>query len=111
MLKLRHPERTRSAKLYESARNVLPGGVNSPVRAFRAVGGNPVFLQRAKGAYVFDADGNEYVDLVGSWGPAIVGHAHNCRGAAVHHFHVHIGSVTVSPNLHAVAFTLDQRTL
>ena len=76
MLKVQHPERTRSAKLYESARNVLPGGVNSPVRAFRAVGGNPVFLQRAKGAYVFDADGNEYVDLVGSWGPAIVGHAH-----------------------------------
>ncbi len=76
MLKVQHPERTRSATLYESARNVLPGGVNSPVRAFRAVGGNPVFLQRAKGAYVFDADGNEYVDLVGSWGPAIVGHAH-----------------------------------
>ena len=76
MLKVQHPERTRSAKLYESAKNVLPGGVNSPVRAFRAVGGNPVFLQRAKGAYVFDADGNEYVDLVGSWGPAIVGHAH-----------------------------------
>jgi len=76
MLKVRHPGRTRSAKLYESARGVLPGGVNSPVRAFRAVGGNPVFLQRAKGAYVFDVDGNEYVDLVGSWGPAIVGHAH-----------------------------------
>lgn len=55
---------------------MLVGGVNSPVRAFRAVGGRPVFLERAEGAYVFDVDGNRYVDLVGTWGPAIVGHAH-----------------------------------
>jgi len=68
-----HPE---SAALFDRARRVLVGGVNSPVRAFRAVGGEPVFLERAEGPHVFDADGNRYVDLVGSWGPAIVGHAH-----------------------------------
>ncbi len=55
---------------------MLVGGVNSPVRAFRAVGGDPVFVERAEGAYIVDVDGNRYVDLVGSWGPAIVGHAH-----------------------------------
>jgi glutamate-1-semialdehyde 2,1-aminomutase len=65
-----------SAALYDQACEVLVGGVNSPVRAFRAVGGKPVFVQRAEGAYIFDVDGNRYVDLVGSWGPAIVGHAH-----------------------------------
>ncbi len=65
-----------SAELYARACSVLVGGVNSPVRAFRAVGGDPVFLDRADGAFVFDADGRRYVDLVGSWGPAIVGHAH-----------------------------------
>lgn len=65
-----------SAALYDRARRVLVGGVNSPVRAFRAVGGTPVFVERTEGAYVFDVDGNRYVDLVGSWGPAIVGHAH-----------------------------------
>lgn len=68
--------RTRSAELFESAQRLLPGGVNSPVRAYRAVGGNPPFVQSVKGAYVFDVDGHRYVDLVGSWGPAIVGHAH-----------------------------------
>ena len=68
--------RRRSAGLFERACRVLVGGVNSPVRAFRAVGGEPVFVDRADGPYVFDVDGNQYVDLVGSWGPAIVGHAH-----------------------------------
>ncbi|MBN2563779.1 MAG: glutamate-1-semialdehyde 2,1-aminomutase [Phycisphaerae bacterium] len=68
--------RDKSISCYKRACAVLVGGVNSPVRAFRAVGGEPVFLERAKGAYVFDVDGNRYVDLVGSWGPAIVGHAH-----------------------------------
>lgn len=68
--------RKRSAELYRTACDLLVGGVNSPVRAFRAVGGDPVFLDHAAGPYVFDADGNRYVDLVGSWGPAIVGHAH-----------------------------------
>lgn len=66
----------RSAGLFERACRTLVGGVNSPVRAFRAVGGQPVFVDRAQGAYVFDADDNRYVDLVASWGPAIVGHAH-----------------------------------
>ncbi|MFQ5589699.1 MAG: glutamate-1-semialdehyde 2,1-aminomutase [Phycisphaerae bacterium] len=69
-------KRAQSAAQFESARAVLVGGVNSPVRAFRAVGGDPVFVERAEGAYVYDVDGNRYVDLVGSWGPAIVGHAH-----------------------------------
>ncbi len=66
----------RSTELFERACSVLPGGVNSPVRAFRAVGGDPVFVDRMSGPHVFDVDGHRYVDLVGSWGPAIVGHAH-----------------------------------
>jgi glutamate-1-semialdehyde 2,1-aminomutase len=65
-----------SQALFERARAVIPGGVNSPVRAFRAVGGNPVFIARAEGARVFGADGTAYVDYVGSWGPALLGHAH-----------------------------------
>lgn len=68
--------RDRSAACFDRARQVLVGGVNSPVRAFRAVGGEPVFLESADGASVTDVDGNRYVDLVGTWGPAIVGHAH-----------------------------------
>ncbi|MDI3282704.1 glutamate-1-semialdehyde 2,1-aminomutase [Polyangium sp. 15x6] len=67
---------TISQALFERARAVIPGGVNSPVRAFRAVGGNPVFIARAKGARVYGEDGSEYVDYVGSWGPALLGHAH-----------------------------------
>jgi len=65
-----------SARLLERAERLLPGGVNSPVRAFRAVGGQPVFIKAAKGAKLFSADGHEYLDYVGSWGPAILGHAH-----------------------------------
>jgi glutamate-1-semialdehyde 2,1-aminomutase len=65
-----------SAALFEQALALLPGGVNSPVRAFRAVGGSPVFIARAKGARLFGANGKEYIDYVGSWGPAILGHAH-----------------------------------
>jgi glutamate-1-semialdehyde 2,1-aminomutase len=72
-----------SQALFERARAVIPGGVNSPVRAFRAVGGEPVFISRAAGAKVFGADGTEYVDYVGSWGPAILGHAHPAVVAAV----------------------------
>ena len=67
---------SRSARLFEEAEQLLPGGVNSPVRAFRAVGGRPVFIQRALGATIVGADGSEYIDYVGSWGPAILGHAH-----------------------------------
>ena len=67
---------TRSQQLFERACDLLPGGVNSPVRAFRSVGGTPFFAERAEGAYLFDVDGNRYVDYVGSWGPMIAGHAH-----------------------------------
>jgi glutamate-1-semialdehyde 2,1-aminomutase len=66
----------RSSELFERARRVIPGGVSSPVRAFRAVGGTPLFISRGSGQYVFDADGYRYLDLVGSWGPLIAGHAH-----------------------------------
>ena len=69
--------RTReSDSAFAHAQAVIPGGVNSPVRAFGNVGGTPRFLASARGAYVTDVDGNEYVDLVGSWGPALLGHAH-----------------------------------
>ncbi len=65
-----------SRSLFERAKNVIPGGVNSPVRAFRAVGGNPLFMARGDGAYLYDADGNRYLDCIGSWGPLLFGHAH-----------------------------------
>jgi glutamate-1-semialdehyde 2,1-aminomutase len=65
-----------SRALFERASRIIPGGVNSPVRAFRAVGGSPVFVSRAEGAYLYGADGRRYVDYVGSWGPMILGHAH-----------------------------------
>lgn len=65
-----------SEELFKKALQYLPGGVNSPVRAFRAVGGNPFFVNKAKGCRIWDVDGNEYVDYVGTWGPAIHGHAH-----------------------------------
>ncbi|WP_303675230.1 glutamate-1-semialdehyde 2,1-aminomutase [Vampirovibrio chlorellavorus] len=68
--------RTRSEAAFLEAQKVLPGGVNSPVRAFRSVGGTPVFIEKAKGAYLWDLDGNRYIDYVGTWGPAILGHAH-----------------------------------
>jgi len=66
----------RSKKLFEEAKKHIPGGVNSPVRAFRSVGGDPIFIKRAKGSKVYDADGKAYIDYVLSWGPAILGHAH-----------------------------------
>jgi glutamate-1-semialdehyde 2,1-aminomutase len=65
-----------SRRLFDRACRVIPGGVNSPVRAFRAVGGSPVFIDRAEGAHLFGADGRRYLDYVGSWGPMILGHAH-----------------------------------
>ena len=67
---------SRSEQLFQQAQQHIPGGVNSPVRAFKAVGGSPVFIEKAKGAYVWDADGKRYVDYVQSWGPMIVGHTH-----------------------------------
>lgn len=69
-------ETSRSKSLFEKAKQFIPGGVNSPVRAFRAVGGNPLFISKARGAYLYDEDGNEYIDLINSWGPMILGHAH-----------------------------------
>ncbi|MCA9524236.1 MAG: aminotransferase class III-fold pyridoxal phosphate-dependent enzyme, partial [Myxococcales bacterium] len=68
--------REQSKIAFNNARTILVGGVNSPVRAFRAVGGNPVFIERGEGPYVFDVDGNRYVDYVGAYGPMILGHAH-----------------------------------
>ena len=65
-----------SKDLFERSRRVIPGGVNSPVRAFQSVGGTPIFIREASGAYLWDADGNRYIDYVGSWGPAVLGHAH-----------------------------------
>src|SRR5690606_5447402 len=67
---------SRNSELFDRACKTIPGGVNSPVRAFRSVGGTPRFIQRAQGAHVWDAEGTRYIDYVGSWGPAILGHAH-----------------------------------
>ena len=66
----------RSSALFSEAKKVIPGGVNSPVRAFKAVGGDPIFVERAEGAYLYDADGNKLIDYINSWGPMILGHAH-----------------------------------
>ena len=66
----------RSSALFAQAKQVIPGGVNSPVRAFKAVGGTPIFIQKAKGAYLFDEDGNQYIDFISSWGPLILGHGY-----------------------------------
>ncbi|MDO8754685.1 MAG: glutamate-1-semialdehyde 2,1-aminomutase [Anaerolineales bacterium] len=67
---------TKSISLFQEAQTIFPGGVNSPVRAFRAVGGQPLFIERGEGAYLYDVDGNRYIDYVLSWGPLITGHAH-----------------------------------
>lgn len=66
----------RSSNLFKEAKAVIPGGVNSPVRAFKSVGGTPIFVERAQGAYLFDADGNKLIDYISSWGPMILGHAY-----------------------------------
>lgn len=66
----------KSKQLFNRAQQSIPGGVNSPVRAFKSVGGTPVFIEKAKGAYLYDADGNQYIDYIASWGPMILGHAH-----------------------------------
>src|SRR5881628_802624 len=67
---------SQSSILFEKAQQLIPGGVNSPVRAFKSVGGTPVFMKHAKGAYLFDVDGNRYIDYIASWGPMILGHAY-----------------------------------
>ena len=76
MTSLHSPDSSRNAALFERAKQLIPGGVNSPVRAFKAVGGTPRFVQRAQGAYFWDADGQRYIDYIGSWGPMILGHGH-----------------------------------
>lgn len=73
----------RSKRLFQKAQKLMPGGVNSPVRAFKAVGGTPVFIHRAKGSHIYDVEGNVYIDYVLSWGPMIVGHAHPKVVAAI----------------------------
>lgn len=80
---LNNPTLEQSIALMQRAKAVMPGGVNSPVRAFKAVGGHPRFFQSGKGAYMYDVDGNKYIDYVGSWGPLILGHAHPKVIAAV----------------------------
>src|SRR5690349_3789151 len=75
---------SRSEARFAEARRLIPGGVNSPVRAFRGGGGSPRFIERGEGAYVWDADGNRYVDYVLSWGPMILGHAHPAVVGALH---------------------------
>jgi len=69
-------KRQRSEELFARALKLMPGGVNSPVRAFKAVGQNPLFIQKASGSKIYDVDDNEYIDYVGSWGPLILGHSH-----------------------------------
>lgn len=75
---------TRSQQLFERAQLSIPGGVNSPVRAYRGVGGTPPFIVRGEGSHIFDADGNEYIDYIGSWGPLILGHRHPAILDALH---------------------------
>ncbi|MCX6977917.1 MAG: aminotransferase class III-fold pyridoxal phosphate-dependent enzyme, partial [Verrucomicrobia bacterium] len=66
---------SQSSIAFAKARQLIPGGVNSPVRAFRGVGGTPFFVERASGSHIWDVDGNELIDYLGTWGPAILGHA------------------------------------
>ncbi|MBW4689646.1 MAG: glutamate-1-semialdehyde 2,1-aminomutase [Komarekiella atlantica HA4396-MV6] len=75
---------TKSQEIFAAAQNLMPGGVNSPVRAFKSVGGQPIVFDHVKGAYIWDVDGNQYIDYVGTWGPAICGHAHPEVIAALH---------------------------
>ena len=66
----------KSQSLYERAVKIIPGGVNSPVRACKSVGADPLFIERCEGCFIYDADGNRYIDYIGSWGPLILGHRH-----------------------------------
>ena len=76
--------RNKSHALFSEAQRLMPGGVNSPARAFGAVGGEPIVFERGEGAYLFDVDGNRYIDYIGSWGPMILGHGHPAVVAALH---------------------------
>src|SRR5688572_12473913 len=80
-----HPMRhEHSHRLFQRALELMPGGVNSPARAFGAVGGEPVIIKRGQGAYLFDVDGNRFIDYIGSWGPMILGHGHPRVLEAIH---------------------------
>jgi len=76
-------DKSKSKELFQKAQNFIPGGVNSPVRAFKAVGGDPIFVKSAKGAYMYDEDDNRYIDLINSWGPMILGHGNEAIEASV----------------------------
>ena len=102
--------RTRSEQLFAEALQCIPGGVNSPVRAFRAVGGQPFFVNKAKGCRVWDVDGNELIDYVGTWGPAILGHAHPKIIAAVKAA-AELGTSFGIPNPHEVTMAKLIRAL
>ena len=91
------PQLTRSAELFEEAKQFIPGGVNSPVRAFKSVGGAPVFMAKGKGAYMTDVDGNTYIDYVGSWGPFILGSMHPKVTDALVHTLTNIGTSFGTP--------------
>src|SRR5450759_3634128 len=85
----------KSRRLFAEARRYIPGGVNSPVRAFKSVGGDPLFIARGKGSRVYDADGNSFIDYVASWGPLILGHADPDIVAAVQRLSlIHISEPT-----------------
>jgi len=76
--------RQKSKNLFERSKKIIPGGVNSPARAFKSVGGNPIFMESAKGAFLYDVEGNKYIDYINSWGPMILGHAHAQVVEAIH---------------------------
>src|SRR5688572_13945365 len=78
-----------SIKLFERAQRSIPGGVNSPVRAFKSVGGTPIFIKKAKGTYLYDADDNRYIDYIASWGPMILGHAYEPVVKAIQEYAEH----------------------
>ena len=91
------PQLTRSAELFEQAKQFIPGGVNSPVRAFKSVGGTPVFMAKGEGAYMTDVDGNTYIDYVGSWGPFILGSMHPKVTAALENTLTKVGTSFGTP--------------
>lgn len=86
-----------SKQLFERAQRTIPGGVNSPVRAFKSVGGTPVFMAKGEGAYLIDVDGNRYIDYIGSWGPFILGHSHPRVVAAIEHTLKNVGTSFGAP--------------
>jgi len=93
---------SKSEELFRRAQEIIPGGVNSPVRAFRSVGGNPPFIARGEGAHLFDVDGNEYIDYVGSWGPLLLGHRHSAILTALEDA-LHIGTSFGAPTEQEIA--------